>query len=335
MREAEADWGDPEDVELRPHLGRRAQEEVLDQPALEELPPWEAEQTALTDEPEIEAGPVTLRFWVLLRTMAVIGLTGGIVATLLTWWTPNTFLPTESMDQLAIALATQSGQGIMSTSPTSTPTEVLPPNNIGIISGHRGLHRTSGLPDPGAVCADGLSEQEVNEAIALQTVALLEGHGYTVDLLDEFDTRLDGYRALAMVSIHADSCDYINEFATGFKVASFAGSSTPQRDAQLVACLVKHYSETTGLNFHPSITFDMTQYHTFLEIAPDTPGAIIETGFLYLDRELLTQHADLVALGIARGLLCYLRNDPLPGTAMPTGTPSEPPGEVSTPASNP
>ena len=55
----------------------------------------------------------------------------------------------------------------------------------------------------------------------------------------------------------------------------------------------------------------MTQYHNFREVAPGTVGAIIEVGFMYLDRELLQNSPDVVALGIARGILCYLRNEPL------------------------
>jgi N-acetylmuramoyl-L-alanine amidase len=274
--------------------------------------PLEAESYLLSSETAGRA-QVFIRYGVLLRSVVGIFLTAAVVATLFTWWTPNTFLPSASMDQLSVALATQSSQGAAPPLVPPTPTEPPPLVNIGIVSGHRGLHRTTGLPDPGAICPDGLTEQEVNETVAWQVVDLLEGHGYTVDLLDEFDERLNGYRALAMVSIHADSCEYINDMATGFKVASFADSSTPEEDARLVDCLTRHYAGTTGLSFHPSVTFDMTQYHTFLEIAPGTPGAIIEIGFLYLDRELLTAHPDVVALGIARGVLCYVRGeDPVP-----------------------
>jgi N-acetylmuramoyl-L-alanine amidase len=264
-----------------------------------------------------------IRLRTLARSLATIFLASVVVATLFTWLTPNSFLPAASADQLAVALATQSGPGDepLPALPTLTtmPTQV-PLNRVGIVSGHRGLHRRTGQPDPGAVCADGLTEREVNEAIATQVVELLRPYGYQVDLLDEFDARLEGYEALALVSIHADSCEYINELATGFKVAGFAETRVPEQDAQLVSCLVSHYAETTGLPFHPSVTFDMSLYHTFQEIAPSTPGAIIEVGFLYLDRAFLTEHADVAALGIARGVMCYLRGE-APGGG-PTVTPS-------------
>ena len=78
----------------------------------------------------------------------------------------------------------------------------------------------------------------------------------------------------------------------------------------MVACLVEHYAARTGLAFHEgSITHDMTQYHTFYEIDPNTPGAIIEVGFMLTDRALLTQRPDLVAQGIIDGILCFLEGE--------------------------
>ena len=56
-----------------------------------------------------------------------------------------------------------------------------------------------------------------------------------VDVLDEFDPRLNGYRALLLLSIHADSCDYINDEATGFKVAHVFDSKVPDQEDKLVA----------------------------------------------------------------------------------------------------
>jgi len=36
---------------------------------------------------------------------------------------------------------------------------------------------------------------------------------------------------------------------------------------------------------------------------------IIETGFMNLDRQILTQDEDLIAQGIADGLVCYVQNE--------------------------
>lgn len=283
---------------------------------------------AASAPPAATTAQPTIHLGVLVRSVGAILLIAAVVATLFTWWTPDAFLPIESAEQLSLALATQSAIGIAAAAtpspvPASTSTPVPPPpQRIGIVSGHRGLHPSTGLPDPGAVCADGLTEASVNESVARLVVDWLTQSGYQVDLLDEFDPRLEGYRALAVVSIHADSCEYINDQATGFKVASFSESLSAEEDMRLVACLIDRYAMTTGLAFHPSVTFDMTQYHNFRELAPETPGAIIEIGFLYLDRPLLTEHPEVVALGIARGILCYLRNEPV-GDVWLTLTPAE------------
>ena len=182
--------------------------------------------------------------------------------------------------------------------PTPVPTPMIP--RIGIVSGHHGN-------DSGAVCKDGLTEAQVNYDIASRVATEMRQRGYTVDVLNEFDPRLSGYRALLLLSIHADSCDYINDEATGFKVARVSDSKVPNQEDKLVECISDRYAVRTGMRFHKnSITPDMTAYHSFYEIAPDTPGAIIETGFLRLDRAILTQRADLVAQGVVDGLMCFL-----------------------------
>lgn len=178
---------------------------------------------------------------------------------------------------------------------------VAVPKRIGIVSGHRGY-------DPGAICPDGLTEAEINFAVAQRVVALLERMGYTVDLLEEFDDRLEGYQADALVSIHADSCNVPG--ASGFKVARVVHSAVPEAEDWLVECLQQEYAAATGLSFHAnSITFDMREYHAFYEIAPETPGAIIEIGFMGDDRYLLLFQQERIATGIVEGLVCFLEGE--------------------------
>jgi len=182
---------------------------------------------------------------------------------------------------------------------TPLPTEALPGAlRVGIVAGHAGY-------DSGAVCPDGLTEAEVTMVVAQEVEALLSRKGYQVDLLEEFDDRLTGYRADALISIHADSCDVPG--ATGFKIARVTDSAIPQAEDQLVACLYQEYETATGLPRHPSsITDNMTEYHAFREIDYYTPGAIIEMGFLLDDRDFLVHRPKLAARGIAAGVLCFL-----------------------------
>jgi N-acetylmuramoyl-L-alanine amidase len=195
-----------------------------------------------------------------------------------------------------------------------------PQLRIGIVAGHAGN-------DSGAVCVDGngnvtLTEADVNLKIAAIVQQKLIEKGFQVDLLREFDSRLNGYRALAIVSIHNDSCEYINDQATGFKVAAALNTTDPNRANRLTACLVDRYHRDTGLMFHAgSITSDMREYHAFREIDPSTVAAIIEAGFLNLDREILTKQTDRVAAGIVDGILCFANNENIEPTATPGQAP--------------
>ena len=49
--------------------------------------------------------------------------------------------------------------------------------------------------------------------------------------------------------------------------------------------------------------------------------AIIETGFLNLDRSILTNRTDLVANGIVQGILCFVNNENVEPTPLPTFAP--------------
>lgn len=196
-------------------------------------------------------------------------------------------------------------QPVLQSAPTVSPVEESPTREsvkalVGIVSGHKGY-------DPGAVCDDGLTEAEINYAIALEVVKLLERRGIQADLLEEYDPLLSGYRADALVSVHADSCNIPG--ATGFKVARVTNSAIPEAEDKLVECLNQEYTIFTGLPQHPaSITDNMTNYHAFNEIDSFTPGAIIETGFLLEDRFILEQRPKVVARGIAAGILCFLED---------------------------
>jgi N-acetylmuramoyl-L-alanine amidase len=179
------------------------------------------------------------------------------------------------------------------------------PVRIGIVSGH-----WANGGDPGAVCPDGTNEHAINLAIASLVRQKLEAQGYNIDMLQEFDPRLDGYQAALLLSIHNDTCDVIDDQATGFKLASSSYSRDKNLTDRLSACLYDRYARTTGLTYRSgNITVNMTDYHAFRAIDPSTPAAIIETGFLNLDRILLVDHPDVVADGVVAGVICFVRSE--------------------------
>lgn len=264
---------------------------------------------------ETSAGPPSRQ---VMRHLAVILIVAAILATVFTAWTPASLDPSELAGQLVAAI-----EGRV-TEPTPFSILGAAPQDeqirVGLVVGHLGLNRETGVEDPGAVCQDGLTELMVNQEVGQIAARALEAAGITVDLLEEFDDRLFGYQAVALVSIHADSCTPINEAATGYKVVSALDTVVVDRSQRLTDCLIDRYARTTGLPFHRgSITRDMTGYHSFQEIHSQTPAAIIELGFLYLDRDFLTEEPETAARGVAEGILCYVNNEPavLPWEAQP------------------
>ena len=246
----------------------------------------------------------------MFRQLEIVIGVAFVIATLFTAWTEPGLLPGSLSEKLSNALTLQ-----RTTPQIGEPTTTARPiPRIGIVAGHSGN-------DSGAVCPDALGgyrEVDINLSVASLVREILVSAGYDVDLLAEFDPRLSGYNAQALVSIHADSCEYINDQASGYKVSAAISTKYPEQAARLTTCLRTRYADETGMQIHSgSVTGDMTNYHAFNEINKDTPAAIIETGFMNLDREILTQHPDVIANGIASGILCFIRNEDISATQVP------------------
>jgi len=229
-------------------------------------------------------------------------LTAMLVATVFVSITPDFFLGNLT-DQFKMIFSAQQGAIVLNDRLTKDVT-------VGIVAGHMGN-------DSGAVCQDGTTEADVNLKIATLVQQKLISLGYATDLLKEMDPRLEGYKAALLLSIHNDSCDYVNDQATGFKVAGAISNVDEKLSSRLVACLKTRYQEATNLPWHDSVTNDMTLYHAFDEIDQNTPAAIIETGFLNLDYDILTKDTATVANGVANGVICFLQNENIPSTETP------------------
>lgn len=175
------------------------------------------------------------------------------------------------------------------------------PPQVALISGHAGY-------DPGAVCIDAtgatvLTEAEVNAQVADRVQHALRRMGITVVILEEYDDRLAGLEAGVLLSLHVDSCIDLS----GYKAAIPTASPIPIVEARLLDCIDTHYADRTGLAPHPNtITHNMTDYHAFRRVAPQTPTAILELGFLGGDQPLLIDGVERVAAGVAESLRCFL-----------------------------
>ena len=172
---------------------------------------------------------------------------------------------------------------------------------IGLISGHAGF-------DSGAVCtgADGevtVTEAEINAEITDIVSKRLRRAGADVTVFDEYDPRLAGLSIDVLLSLHADSCIDVS----GFKAANSINSHIPVEEQRLLDCLTTNYALSTGLELHPNtVTHAMTEYHAFNRIAPETPAAILEMGFLGGDQGLLVNQPQVAAKGITDSILCFL-----------------------------
>ncbi len=251
------------------------------------------------NNPQQESKQPENKSFSMIKTVQNILFAGLISATLFTLWTPNNIFSNQLFRETILNIELNQQQQFL---PSATP---MPQKRIGIVAGHWGN-------DSGAVCPDGLTELDLNLRIATLVKQYLIEDGYTVDLLQEFDPRLSQYTAMALISIHNDSCDIINDEATGFKVAAAASNSYPEKSNRLASCMIQRYQSATSMQFHyNTITADMTSYHAFGEINPDTTSVIIETGFMNLDRKILTENPEIIAQGIVAGIKCYAKNEPV------------------------
>ena len=189
----------------------------------------------------------------------------------------------------------------------------LTPWRVGIQAGHWQIDQ---LPDEqrrlradtGAQWGS-LTESAVNLEIARRVVAQLQAAGVTADLLPA--TVPPGYDADAFVAIHAD--DGAGTAASGWKIATPWRASAASR--LLRNDIAKAYASASGLpEDRYGISYNMKGYYGFSwyrfehAVAPTTPCAIIETGFLTsaTDRALIVTDPERAAQGISRGILAYL-----------------------------
>lgn len=265
-----------------------------------------------------------------ILTWFIVIVSGALIATILSWSTSPDSLSLDLRREISrIDNEGASGAVVGNVNANEFDSVMLPatavptPNfmiRIGIVSGHMGPQN-----DPGAVCPDGLTEAEINFEVADRAWRLLRERGYTVDLLEEFDARLEAYRADLLVSIHSNDCRDYGEFVSGYLISQAEARPTDGPDARLVECLALYYGEATSLDRRFGLTRDMTDYHIFREIHISTPGAIMELGFMKDDREILTTQPDLLAQAIVDGIECYLDPNALPPIspgAVPTPTPT-------------
>lgn len=195
--------------------------------------------------------------------------------------------------------------------------ELTGPRRVGIQAGHwqtaNAPPELRGLLTQTGTSWNGINEVAINLDIAGRVKRILEPRGIVVDILPT--TITPGYVADAVVALHGDG-DGTGE-SSGFKMA-FSTRRTPY-EAALLDSIKTHYAAATGLSYDSArISRQMTFYYLFgwwrnkYSTAPHTPSVIVEMGYLSHDddRGLMMDRPDVVAGGIAEGIIRFLDAHP-------------------------
>lgn len=190
------------------------------------------------------------------------------------------------------------------------------PRRIGLQAGHWLTEEAPAelrrLQNQTGASWQGITEWSVNLDVANRAAVLLRADGYAVDVLPT--TVPAGYLADVFLALHADSD---GAGATrGFKVTH--GLRRGPFEDVLVRAIREEYASATGLPQDDRTSRSMTFYYAFTwtryrsSVAPHTPAAILEMGFLShdADRTLLVERPDVVARGVADAIRRFLREVP-------------------------
>ncbi|MBI4322104.1 MAG: N-acetylmuramoyl-L-alanine amidase [Chloroflexi bacterium] len=175
---------------------------------------------------------------------------------------------------------------------------------VGLQVGHW-RNEEAGYPlsaSPGAT-GGGMSEAQVNLAIAKATARLLSGDGVWVDIIPTVIPK--GYRANALLAIHADGGPADRR---GFFVDRPVRSSVEKQEARLAEILVQEYRAQVDIPHVYRGTPNSRYYYGYYQVHPSTPAALIETGFLTngIDRGIIIGQHERVAEALTIGLKRFL-----------------------------
>ena len=183
------------------------------------------------------------------------------------------------------------------------------PRDIMIEAGH-------GNGDNGSSSCDGTHfEADVTIGVANILEGILEAAGHNVTVVRKFE--MDDFLGDAFVSLHNDWCPAGN--VSGYKVSRFggmAGTGTVGDGSPsdlLVESIWDEYGSVTGLPQDIALghfTPGMLYYYALNPdhehgIHADTPGAIIEMAWWSGDEDILLNHQDDMACGVAKGIAAF------------------------------
>lgn len=189
---------------------------------------------------------------------------------------------------------------------TGTNPQNGPQKIVGILPGHFGF-------DTGFQCGaefNFVQENDVNLRLAIMVRDYLERLGYTVDLFHEYDPALNDYTGLALISIHAGTCDPNASQQSGFFITTGGKNVYPSESKRLNDCMTYHYAQNSQLDFlGENYAPGEEMFYAFDTVNDYTTISVIQTGFLGNDYRTISERTESLAKGIADGIVCYVEND--------------------------
>lgn len=220
------------------------------------------------------------------RVLQTIVLVAAILATVLTLWNPYKLFSQSEVTQI------DQNENIAGAASASS--------SVGILIGHWQI-------DSGNVCESGITEADVNEAIANQVSIKLNALGYSVKLFSANDLDLVNFRGSSLIALFSGSCEDTPENKSGFSIGTTLSTSDLNSSNALAVCMGEIYRSSTKLDFTYQIISPTSPYYPLFEMVnPNTPMIYLEMGSLYHDQSVLIDNSENVANGIVDGILCYL-----------------------------
>lgn len=162
------------------------------------------------------------------------------------------------------------------------------PNHIGIFVPHQFSDT-----DLGAVCSDGLSEQDITYNVAEELTQELASRGYSIERFFYY-REVQDHRGDLFISLHVYGC--FDDLPSGYRVAHI-------EDKPILDDCLSEYEQATGLDRLPHDDY-LDGYYRFYDVAESSTVLTIEMGMLEADRNLLTNEVNKVVEGLANTITC-------------------------------
>ncbi len=177
-------------------------------------------------------------------------------------------------------------------------------HTVGLQVGHwRREEAASSLSTASGASGGGLTEADMNLITALSVARHLAARGGIADILPTVIP--NGYKADAVLAIHADGGPPDRR---GYFVDRPGQSPAQGPQSQLADAVSREYGAAVTIPNVNRSTNNSRFYYGYYNVAPSTPMALIEAGFLSnnTDRAIMIDRSEGIGAAIAEGIMKFL-----------------------------